>query len=89
MEKNRLYFQVMLGALLGYQGFKLMKDVLSVRPEHYVIYAAAGAVFLIVGFIWGGLGVKNIVKYERGEKSKRNEEDDGILETHQDSESEE
>lgn len=87
MEKNRINFRIILGVLLAYQGFSLVKDVLGVKPEHYMLYAAAGAAFIIIGLVWSGLGLKQLVQKEREERNSQKEEK--ITEIAQDSEREE
>lgn len=48
--------------LNGYSREKLAE--MADQPEHYVIYALAGAAFALLGVVWGGLAIKKLATHD-------------------------
>lgn len=66
-DRARSYLYIVAGGYLAYTGFGLAKNAVSERPDNFVLYAAIGVAFVVIG---GFLAVKNILNI-----SKRNDDD--------------
>ncbi len=64
MTRSRLYIYILAGGYLAYTGFGLAKSALEQRPENFMLYLAAGIVFVVIG---GFLAVKSIQKLIKNE----------------------
>ena len=64
LDKKTLTFRVIAGLALLYVGGNLIFSSVKEQPEHYVIYALAGAAFALLGLAWGGLAVKKLATHD-------------------------
>lgn len=64
MSKGRVFLRIIAGGYLAYTGAGLLKDVLSEKPEHYIVFAAAGILFVVFGLWCMIMGLKAAVKHE-------------------------
>lgn len=64
MSKSRVFFRVIVGGYLAYLGAGLVKDAVTEQPDNYILYAAMGIVFLVIGVVWCGLAIQKIIRHE-------------------------
>ena len=70
LDKKTLTFRVIAGLALLYVGGNLIRSSLADQPEHYVIYALAGAAFALLGIVWGGLAMERALEEAEKEEEK-------------------
>ena len=87
-EHNHLIMRTILGAVLAFQGAKLLGVLLQDKPENYILMAAIAIAFIAIGTIFAVNSVKrfvamkkegDIISYEDTKKAEA-ESDDKALE---------
>ena len=86
-EHNHLIMRIILGIVLGFQGAKLVGQVLQDKPENYILFVAAGIAFIAIGVVFALNSIKkfiaikkegeaDIVRYEDMKKKELEEKGD-------------
>ena len=64
-ENNHLIMRTVLGVILGFQGAKLVGQVLQDRPENYIMFVAIGIAFIAVGTIFALHSIRSYIKMKK------------------------
>ena len=67
-EKNHNIIRIVLGAMLGFQGAKLVGMVLEDRPENYLLLVAVGIAFIVIGVVFTISCVKKHIQIMKSEE---------------------
>lgn len=70
MTRGRFVFRLITGGYLAWLGFDLVSSALSEKPESYVGYTTAGAVFMVIGLAWLLTGIRSYQKEQALEREK-------------------
>lgn len=85
LDRKSLIIRVIAGGALLYIGGDLFLSVLRERPEHYIVYGTAGAIFAVLGLIWAGMAVKKLATHDYKELLDDDAEDmEELLENKED-----
>jgi len=90
-EYNHLIMRTVLGAILAFQGAKLLGVLLQDKPENYILMAIIAIAFIALGTIFAVNSIKsfialkkeeetNIISYEELKKSESDVEEKTIKE---------
>lgn len=86
--KSSLFIRIVAGAYVIYLGGRLINSSLADKPDHYILYIAAGVIFALIGLYWlVGSGIKMVKKQYRDDSIKgrlneaENEETEETAET--------
>ena len=52
VPRSSLIIRVLAGGYITYLGGKLLLSSIKEQPDNYILYVAAGIVFIIIGLIW-------------------------------------
>ena len=64
-NNNYIIMKAVLGAVLAFQGAKLVGAVLQDRPENYILFAACGIAFIAIGVVFAVNSIKNYLKLRK------------------------
>ena len=64
-ENNHLIMRTILGAVLGFQGAKLVGQVLQDRPENYIMFVAIGIAFIAIGVVFAVTSIKKYIQFTK------------------------
>ena len=68
-NNNHLIMKTILGAVLAFQGAKLVGTVLQDRPENYIMFVACGIAFIAIGVIFALNSIKGYIKMMKDNSS--------------------
>ena len=85
VPRRSLLIRILAGGYITYLGGKLLISSIKEQPENYILYVAAGIVFIIIGLIWLVRSGTKLVKKEYEDDSvmgqlNKNEDEDGQTE---------
>lgn len=87
LDKKSLIVRVIAGGALLYVGGDILLSAIKEKPENYLLYCAAAAVFVVLGAIWALLAVKKLAAHDYKEMLDDDADDmDEILEENKDEE---
>ena len=86
VPRSSLLIRILAGGYITYLGGKLLISSIKEQPENYILYVAAGIVFIIIGLIWLVKSGTKLVKKEYEDDSvmgqlNKDEDEDGQTET--------
>ena len=86
VPRSSLLIRILAGGYITYLGGKLLISSIKEQPEDYILYVAAGIVFIIIGLIWLVRSGTKLVKKEYEDDSvmgqlNKDEDEDGQTET--------
>lgn len=86
VPRSSLLIRILAGGYITYLGGKLLISSIKEQPENYILYVAAGIVFIIIGLIWLVRSGTKLVKKEYEDDSvmgqlNKEEDEDGQTET--------
>ena len=64
-ENNHLVMRIILGVVLGFQGAKLVGQVLQDRPENYILFVAIGIAFIAIGVVFAVTSIKKYIQFTK------------------------
>lgn len=64
-RNNHLIMRTILGAVLAFQGAKLLGALLQDKPENYILMAVVAIAFIAIGAIFAVNSVKEYVKLSK------------------------
>ena len=64
-EHNHLIMRTILGAVLAFQGAKLLGMLLQDKPENYIFMAALAIAFIALGTVFAVNSVKQFIKFKK------------------------
>ena len=64
-ENNHLIMRIILGVVLGFQGAKLVGQVLQDRPENYILFVAIGIAFIAIGVVFAVNSIKKYIQFTK------------------------
>ena len=69
-ENNHLIMRTILGAVLAFQGAKLLGMLLQDKPENYILMAVLAIAFIAVGTIFALNSIKSYIKLTKESASE-------------------
>ena len=86
VPRSSLLIRILAGGYITYLGGKLLISSIKEQPDNYILYVAAGIVFIIIGLIWLVKSGSKLVKKEYEDDSvmgqlNKEEDEDGQTET--------
>ena len=66
-ENNHMIIRIVLGAILAFQGAKLIGTVLQERPENYIMFVALGIVFIAIGVVFAVNYIKKYIQFMKND----------------------
>ena len=64
-EHNHLIMRTILGAILAFQGAKLLGMLLQDKPDNYIFMAVLAIAFIALGTIFAVNSIKSFIKHSK------------------------
>ena len=89
VPRSSLLIRILAGGYITYLGGKLLISSVKEQPDNYILYVAAGIVFIIIGLIWLVKSGTKLVKKEYEDDSvmgqlNKEEEEENLTEAKED-----
>ena len=89
VPRSSLLIRILAGGYITYLGGKLLISSVKEQPDNYILYVAAGIVFIIIGLIWLVKSGTKLVKKEYEDDSvmgqlNKEEEEESFTEAKED-----